>query len=471
MSYINYFLSFIILATTVYLLLKKDERGWYIIAGEIILGGGGGFFSINSTSLRTLLLICSLIIYTIQIINNKKYKTIFKDSKIICYLFSAILLIVFISSTLGYYAGHNPHQIFADAIPYFFFLYYFPLCELWHSEKFKQTAFAMLGAAIIGNVIFVLLTFISYSSDILVLQDSYYHWFRNIVGGKITDLNNNFYRMVVNEHLLLVPVLLYFIYQIVARQDCHSERSEESLSTNTNYTYVNGQRSLAVARDDKNDKIFYHFIILSLLIIFSLNLTRIYILAYLIGLLFLFSRQYWKRWLIYSLGSIFIFILIFSSIHLAASRGQSFGWELLGLRIGSIASPSIEKSSLSRMMLLPKIWEKIKQKPLWGNGLGDTVTVYSPVVKKEITTTQFDWGYLEIIDEMGMVGFLIWLSFIFNLLFLILKKYRIKNKRYILAMLISLLIINLTSPALFHVLGIILLTAIMTKISYDLKGA
>ena len=40
------------------------------------------------------------------------------------------------------------------------------------------------------------------------------------------------------------------------------------------------------------------------------------------------------------------------------SRGQSLGWELLGLRLGSIASPSIEESSLSRIMLLPKIWEK-----------------------------------------------------------------------------------------------------------------
>jgi O-antigen ligase len=272
------------------------------------------------------------------------------------------------------------------------------------------------------------LTFIAYSSGFLALQDSYYHWFRDIAGGKITDLNNNFYRIVVNEHLLLVPILLYFVNKVI-----------------------------------KNKNKFYHFIILSLLFIFSLNLTRIYILAHIVGLIFLFSRQYWKRWLFYSFGSILIFVLLFSAIHLVASRGQSFGWELLGLRIGSIASPSIEESSLSRMMLLPKILDKIKQKPFWGNGMGDTVTVYSPVIKKEITTTQFDWGYLEIIDEMGIMGMLIWLSLITYILYQILK---IKDKKYLLAILSSILIINLTSPALFHVLGIILLIILIIQINH-----
>ena len=119
-------------------------------------------------------------------------------------------------------------------------------------------------------------------------------------------------------------------------------------------------------------------------------------------------------------------------------------------------------------MLLPKIWEKIKQKPLLGNGLGDTVAVYSPVVKKEIITTQFDWGYLEIIDEMGIAGLLIWLSFIIYLLIAIFKKTinKIENKKYMLAMLGSLLVINITSPALFHVLGVVLLTILVTQLNH-----
>jgi len=108
------------------------------------------------------------------------------------------------------------------------------------------------------------------------------------------------------------------------------------------------------------------------------------------------------------------------------------------------------------MMLLPKIWEKIKTNPILGNGLGDTVTVYSPIFKKEITTSHYDWGYLEIIGEMGILGILIWMA----LIWLLFKQ--TKNNQLSLSLLISLLIINITSPALFHVMGVILIIFLLS---------
>jgi O-antigen ligase len=137
------------------------------------------------------------------------------------------------------------------------------------------------------------------------------------------------------------------------------------------------------------------------------------------------------------------------------------GLELFGLRIQSIASPDIEQSSLSRKILLPKIIEKIKKNPLLGNGLGDTVTIFSPVVKKQITTSQFDWGYLEIIDELGLVGLVGWILLITLLIYQI-RLYRDNQSNSdstaLYSSLGSLLVVNLTSPALFHVFGIILIT-------------
>ncbi len=446
---INTVVSLIVLLITIYLLFKKDECGWYIVALEIILGGAGGFSAIGQLSLRTCLLIASLSIYFTQKIRNKKYE-IFKKNKTTSYFLFLIIGAAGLSALRGYLQFHHDlHLVIADIIPYLFFLYYSPLCGLLKSERFKNMASNAIVAALFGNFIFILFTFAGFSSSIFVMQGGYYHWFRDVALGKITELPFHFYRIVINEHLLLVPVLLYSVSKIML------PRQGEVQSEIKGY---------GDTKKNRNDKLsLYLFISASLLIILSLNLTRVYLLALAVGMLILLNRTNWKRWFTVSFVSFFIFIFSFTSIHFLASRGQNLGWELFGLRIQSIVSPSLEESSLSRMLLLPKIIEKIKSAPLIGHGLGDTVTVYSPVAKQVITTSQFDWGYLEIIDELGTVGLLIWLLVIFYLLIKIYQDSS-SSKQFYLASLIALLTINITSPALFHVLGIIWLTYLFAVI-------
>ena len=417
---INWLLSGAILATALYFLWKKDIRGWLIIAAEIILGGAGGLLEIKGLSLRTLLLISSLAIFFYQTLRDKEFNQLF-ENKIVAYLIVAILGIGAISAMRGYYMGHSLGLIIADTIPYLFFLYYFPLKKLLLSEHFKNAALNMIIAAIIGSVIFSFFTFILYSAGVGVLQDNYYHWFRDVAAGKITEYGFHFYRTTLNEHLLLIPLLLFFVAHLMANKPAK-------------------QPSLAIAG--------------LMLAILSINLTRIYIVAMGIGLLFLFSKSNWKRWLLYSTATIVGFFLIFTTVHLLSSRGQSLGWEFFGLRIKSIALPATENSSLSRLLLLPKILEKIKAHPVLGTGLGDVVTVQSPIFGGIISTPHFDWGYLEIMAETGIIGLIVWILIIGYCLF--------KTKDWALrAALISLLVINLTSPALFHVLGILFIIFIL----------
>jgi O-antigen ligase len=280
----------------------------------------------------------------------------------------------------------------------------------------------MIISAFVGSFIFTFFTLAGFSLHLFVLQDSYYHWFRDVASGKITEYGFNFYRINLNEHLLLIPLLLISLGNIINKKV---------------------QKIEAI-------------IPLFLLGILSVNLTRIFILAMGVGLLFLFSKTNWKRWLLYSTTTVVGFFLIFTSVHLLASRGQSLGWEFFGLRLQSIAMPQTEDSSLSRLMLLPKILDKIKKYPVLGTGLGDAVTIFSPIFKENITTPHFDWGYLEIIAETGIIGMIIWLLLIGYCLF--------KATNWTLrASLLSLLVINLTSPALFHVLGVILIVFILSQ--------
>ncbi|OGH95022.1 MAG: hypothetical protein A2538_05055 [Candidatus Magasanikbacteria bacterium RIFOXYD2_FULL_41_14] len=421
--WLNQFVALLYLAIVAYYLNKKNLVGWYLIACEIILGGGGGYFSINGVSLRTSLLITSILIFLLQNIKDLKlkinnYKTQFQ----IFNLQSSILLLFVIaifSTIIGFVNKHNFGNIISDLIPYCFLFYYFPLKKLWADEKFKKTAFNLLVATIVGNFLIIIITFIGYSSGLMVLQDYFYHWFRDVAGGKITTLPFHYFRLTLNEHLLLVPILLLTLYKIITKQKS------------------------------------FWWLATPLLIILPFNLTRIYFLALVVGSLTLLRKHNLKIWLKTMAIAFVIFMSALTVFHYSASGGKSFGWELLGLRLQSIATPQIEDSSLSRMLLFPKIIEKIKSTPIFGTGLGDMVTVYSPVFKQEITTPHFDWGYLEIWAEMGFIGLLIWGLFIGNIFA------KIQKKSFAISMLTALMVINLTSPALFHVLGIILLIAII----------
>lgn len=428
---VNWVISAAILAAAVYFLIKKDRNGWLIIAAEIILGGAGSFLEIYGVALRTILLVFSMAIFIYYAIQEKNWNLFF-ENKIIVYILSALYAVVAIAAVRGYYLGNNPKLIIADAIPYLFLLYYFPLKNLLQLEGFRRVTFSMLLAAAIGSFIFTYFTLAGFSSNLFVLQDNYYHWFRDVASGKITDYGTGFFRIVANEQLLLIPLFLFlFAKQVVNKQIAHA-------------------RLLQIVSA-------------LLLAILTINLTRIYFIGLAVGILLLFSFKNWKRWLAYSAAATLGFLLIFVFTHLAATKGKSWGLEYLGVRLQSIAMPQTEESSLSRMLLLPKITKKIKEKPFFGNGLGDTVTVYSPVLKDTITTPHFDWGYLEITAEMGIIGLLAWLSIIVYAL------YHIKKYGNFFVPLIALLFINITSPGLFHVMGIVFIITILANIKPALE--
>lgn len=475
--FLNEAFSATVILLTAYWLIKNDLRGWLLIAMEIILGGAGGFFSLGDHALRTWLLGISLIIYVGHLLFDPRPANVtridsvmerlkWNDNKETVFVLCLLLGVVSFGALRGFFAHHALNLILSEVISYCFLLYFFPLREILtgrQKTKFKQFLFNALIIAIIGNCIFILLTLIGFSTGQLVMPGTFYHWFRDVALGKITELPFHFFRLVLNEHLILVPTLIYLLHRII-NQDHEVAKSDYRVNSQNNK--ITESNEIWKLRNSEvflfpnvqcpipNFKFPNFLIPLLLILILSINLTRIYLLALIVGLLFLFTKKNWKRWLWYSTMTIIVFILSFSAIHLTASRGQSLGWNLLGLRLDSIVNPELENSSLSRLLLLPKIEEKIFTNPLLGNGLGDTITVYNPILKNEITTPQFDWGYLQIIEELGLLGFVVWLIFIAYGLHLLKERSLIDRLSYSVP-LAALLIINITSPALFHVLGVI----------------
>ena len=344
-------------------------------------------------------------------------------------LIIALIIWAGVSAIVGYAHHHSVANIITDFIPYLFLLYYFPLRDLLRDEKFKREIFNMIASALIGCGLITVFTSLMYGFGIFVLQDNYYHWFRDVCGGKITETGANFYRVVLNEQLLLVPLALYYITRVKQKIE-----------------FVNDMGIVAAAA------------------ILSVNLTRIYYLALLVGLCFAFTRTLWRRWLINSAVILLSVFGWFTFLHVLVGGLANPGWEYFGLRATSIIAPHIEESSLSRMLLLPKILEKISSAPILGTGLGDTVTVWSPVYNELITTPHFDWGYLEILAETGAVGLIIWFALIATAFYLIIKNSALNHGILLLAPFVALLVINITSPALFHVFGFIFLAIVFASV-------
>lgn len=425
-----------IVVTTGYFLFKKPLIGWLIIVAELTLGGGGAFLSVGFLSLRTTLLIVSLSVYALRY--HEDLWQLWKTERSTLLGISLFLASATLAGLHGITNHHPLKLVIADTIPYFFVLYYFPLRSLLQNADFRTWSTRLLTVGITGNILLTLGTFALFSSGLDVLQSPYYHWFRDIAGGKITDLTYHFFRTVLNEHLLTVPLLITLLGTYIFSP--HASGSKHSTLPKTTLT-------LAAL----------------LLIILSVNLTRVYYLALGVGLASFCTLRHARRWLLVSICSLTLLASSFIAIHTLASRGKSLGLELFGLRLQSIASPAIEDSSLSRLLLLPNILEKIKKNPLTGNGLGDQVTVYSPVIKQTITTPQFDWGYFELFAEFGLIMLIGWTVLISLLVRNFWLIHSTPNARWLFASFITLSVINITSPAFFHVLGILWLAGLLAE--------
>jgi len=428
-----------------------------ILIAEFFLGGAGHFVEFYGLSIRTTLLIAFLILYLISLIARKE-KIKYRKSWLV-YSLIGLLAYLFALAIYGLFQSHPISFIFQDIIPFAFLLLlipsfypveyssplaknnflsdkkFIPRGEFAKKKKAKKIILQLLVAFVIGSAIFSLFNFVLYRTGASEIHDGYYLWLRNVNAAKITKVTDFYYRIVFPEHLLIVPIMLILAAFWLKRDH------------------------LALIRANKG-------ILIALLtgggLIMALNVSRAYFLGLIIGLLFLKCGNRFWPWLKKSVGVLLIIFLIFTAINLISSGGKYHGWEILGIRFLSISSPQMEVSTNTRMQLLPPILDLIKERPIFGQGLGQDVTFE---LNGELKTTRhFDWGYFEMLAKWGVIGLAL---FLLILGLIITKTKKWLNQPLILgatAGLIALLIINITTPALFHVFGILYLVFILSII-------
>ncbi|MFZ2189800.1 MAG: O-antigen ligase family protein [Candidatus Magasanikiibacteriota bacterium] len=427
-------LVFLILMILGILYFKNPNWAWGLVLGEILLGGSGHYLEFLGLSIRTVLIFFFMFLWLAQLIGEQTFHKIFDVHSRVNYILIILFLILGFAVGNGLYNGHEFKKVVGDLMPFAFLLLTFPSYHLFANEKTQKYLIRLIMVFILGTAIFSLITFALFSLHITELHLDFYQWYRDVDMGKITDMTQGFFRIVEPAHLLVVPFILLIT-------------------------------SLRM-RDEKHNKMWLIFLTL-LIIILVLNLSRGYFLALLVGLLVLKYKHKWKNWFKECFVTILLIGIVFSSIHFLASGNKSLGWDLFGLRIKSMAVPSLEVSTDTRMMILPVILDTITANPILGVGLGASITFLNTATYESITTTQFDWGYLEMWAETGIFGLIILTAlYMFVAYKLIIKIKNIPDWHDfdigLLAGITAFLIMNITIPALFHVYGILFLVFVGT---------
>jgi len=408
------------------LYFQSPPHALLLLLIEFFLGGSGHYFEMFGISIRTLFLVCFLTLTVMHQVGIHFYR---EQKHIPTTLLVGIALVLgytSIAAVRGILHGHGLAAL-QDVFPYTYLLIIFPAYAMYRRFPFLRAATARLAiVSIIGTTLFTLFNFILFSTGIERIHDPYYKWFRDVNIGKITDLGDNFFRIVEPSHVLIVPLIL-IITSLLMRKEQHHKM--------------------------------WWMLHALLLLKLSINFSRGYILALIVGLAVLMIRHHKVRWATLSAYTIAVFLLCFVTLHTISSGFTNPGFDELGLRTSSITEPSTETSSATRMMLLPAIIDQIETAPLWGQGLGSTVTYDNTVTATYETTSQYDWGYLELLAELGIVGTLLYLGFLFGIGIAIVRRmYQLHDYHDfyvgVLGAFVALLVMHITAPILTHVFGV-----------------
>lgn len=438
--YIQAVIIFVLIMTLGITYFKSQEHAWMIVLTEMFLGGSGHMFEFFGLSIRTILIITFICLWVFFALSNTQYRMQIKLPHRLFKLSVPLFIIVFASALIGLLLRNPAAFVLQDVIPYVFLLLLLPSFHLFKKDFMQHYIIRLMIVFLISSALLAIIAFVLYSTGVQEIHDPLYKWFRDVAAGKITQLSPFFYRIVLPEHLLITPAVLVVLSLLM--------------------------------RDERHHKM-WRFLAISGLVILVINFSRSYLLGLAAGMLVLKYTHTFKKWIKEGLWATMVFLVIFFGINLAASLGTDSGFSILANRTASIVNPAIEQSSLTRTQLLEPIFQTIRQHPIIGNGLGATITYIDSKTFSPVRTNQFDWGYLEMLAELGPLGFLYFLTVIGFILFEFIKKINLTPDYHdlkvgLLAGFIALLVINITTPALFHVFGIFYMIFVTSFISKPL---
>ncbi len=434
-------ISGIIIILFLFLAIKKFDYALVVVIGEFLVGQAGIMMEFFGVSLRLIFFVIVMAIWLLNKIKNQKskIKNLFSYSLLTAnyslYLFAIIFfLLAIFSFTRGVINGNDLRLALGDLISYSFIFLFLPLKELWKDGNSRARVQHLVWASLVFIFLFTFLNLIIFAWGIMEVHSDYYFWLRKLLIGKITNLQNGFFRIVFPSHIWI------FFLMIVAWARVFYDMIRQTRSF--------FKQHLAIAA------------LTSAIMI--MNFGRAYFVGAIVALLFLFLILRSPKWL----KGIGIFLLVvfieLSVIFLISSKGQSLGLSDFFGRLQTITRPEEELSGLTRLEILKPLLEGINTHWLWGVGLGSTIKYANPLDGTIRETYHLDWGYLELWYELGVIGFTAFSAFLF-FLGKRLTRAEDEKERCIAVALVALAVATFFGPFLYHSIGSFL---IATMISY-----
>ncbi len=449
--------------------LYKLEYGLYIALTELMIGSQGYLFYFDlfnfKTSIRLGIFLIVFFVWFFKYFKVKESLNLPERGKI--YIsFILFLIMIGIGVINGFFHGNELKNIFFDFNGYLYFGLFFIFLDVFIGLAQIINFLKILFATLIYVSIKIFFTLYIFTHGFENLIDLFYAWIRDTRVGEITWAGGNFFRIFLQSQIYSLISIFIITCLILALLVLHKEKFKK-IFKNKYFIYL------------------YLILIISQTLIL-ISFSRSFWLGVLSGFAALFIYlAFWQRQkfikiiqliiLSFCAGVLSLSLMLLIVNFPIPKPSGIFTASMISERLKTITG---EAGVSSRWNLLPILIAKNKENLLLGSGFGTTVTYQTedPRIKNETnpegwyTTYTFEWGYLDTITEIGIIGLLTYIVFIGQIFNLGLKniekgKLNLLNVGFLLG-LVVLLVTHAFSPYLNHPLGIgyLMVTASIFKI-------
>lgn len=440
---------------------RNLKWGICLLFAELCIGSKGYLFSISvgsfDVSLRLGLFLALFLAYAVIICTERRIHFFAWQ---FWRQYAALVSVVLIGVVIGFFRGNQPMQIFLDANG---FLYLGLILPLTHAIRSSQDLILLLRvmlAAIIAMIIktLSLLFFFSHSGFFGDSWISVYKWVRDTGVGEVTWYPSGFVRVFFQSHIyvvflffVLLMLLVVALYRSEKLRVFFAEKQTRQwwalLSLSSATLFLGYSRSFWAGAAAA-------LLLAAHWIVFMkrLSLKRSAVLA---GMLFLSG----------CIGFFLTFVLV--NIPLRGTQGVSSA-SLITDRASNLAT---ESAAASRWQLIQPLLRAGLRHPLLGSGFGATLSFKTadPRVVAEHpdgiqTTYSFEWGYLDLLYKVGIVGVLVYAWLLIVVVREVVRRLRMPDTESVISQhalmtgllfgTVALMCIHVFTPYLNHPLGI-----------------
>ena len=427
---------------------KNLEWGIYILFGELFFGSRGHLLEYDlgfvSLSLRLVIFAAVFVAWVASGSSPLRWEVRWGWIPKSYWL---LLLVIGFGIINGYLRGNSLGNIFNDANGYLYFLILPAVLSVIKTREQINNLLQILASAIVIIAAKTFLLFVWFSLGLPGVATAY-HWIINQDFGEITGHVGSASRIFMQSQFYALMGLFIFSFFTLPQPLPSREGNSSPWRGEVRWGWQ------------------IWLILAAALLSIIMSLSRSFWLGAIAGGMFAIVVVLWqfrasfKAFLALGLKLGAIAILEIAMLYGVVAAGGGQFADSVSSRTGD---PTKEAAGGARLLLLPELVEGIKDNPNLGAGFGKLVTYKSYLPDRvtpqnpdgAITNFAFEWGFLDIALKIGIVGLLVYLLFIARIFKLgwVNMEYRILNMG-MLAALIALMTLNITTPYLNHPLGI-----------------